>query len=279
MTLNCYWKELLGILPPWLGREVDKQGRDTLQEIRLRLNQPVLLVHKTLRTNFMQTAKPEDLQYIVNAACRYSPWTASGIAKGYLTSQGGHRIGLCGQAVVRDGVMTGIGALRSVNIRVARDFEGISRNLWLRNESILVIGPPGSGKTTLLRDLIRQRAQRQTVSVVDEREELFPSGGLFSMGQNTDVLSGCKKAEGIEAVLRSMTPDCIAVDEITAADDCEAMLHAGWCGVQLLATAHAGCMDDLHRRPLYAPILQSGLFDTIVILQQDKTWRTERITS
>ena len=37
-------------------------------------------------------------------------------------------------------------------------------------------GPSGVGKTTLLRDLIRQIGEKQCVSVVDERGELFPEG-------------------------------------------------------------------------------------------------------
>lgn len=78
-------------------------------------------------------------------------------------------------------------------------------------------------------------------------------------------------------LLRTMCPQTIAVDEITAAEDCEALLNAGWCGVELLATAHAADRDDLFHRPVYRSIIENRLFDTLVIMQPDKSWRAERM--
>jgi len=116
--------------------------------------------------------------------------------------------------------------------------------------------------------------------VVDEREEIFPmfrGQACFPTGCKTDILSGCPKPAGLEAVLRSMSPEWIAVDEITAKEDTEALLHAGWCGVSLLATAHAGSVIDLKTRPIYQLLIQYRLFENVLILQRDKSWRTERI--
>lgn len=275
--MNCAWKELLAVLPPWLQREVDRQGRDTLQEIRMRKGQPAVLIKKEGRTTLAQEVREEDLRYVVNMACRYSPWTIQTTAQGYITISGGHRIGMCGEALHRNGRMSGIGTLTSLNIRICRDFPGISRNLWLHQESILLIGPPGSGKTTLLRDLIRQRSRRENIAVVDERGEIFPTAADFLKGENTDVISGCGKAQGVEMVLRVMSPQCIAVDEITAAEDCDALIQAGKCGVTMLATIHASSASDLRSRPIYGKLLSSGLFERMVILQMDKSWRTERM--
>ena len=89
--------------------------------------------------------------------------------------------------------------------------------------------------------------------------------------------SECSKAEGIEMAIRNMNPQVIAVDEITAAEDCNAMLQAGWCGVKLIATAHAGTREDLYKRPLYRPIIQSDLFNLLVIMQPDRSWTAERM--
>ena len=66
--------------------------------------------------------------------------------------------------------------------------------------------------------------------------------------------------------------------EITAEEDCVAMLKAGWCGVSLLATAHASDCEDLKRRCIYQPLARSGLFTQAVVLSRDKTWRMERMT-
>ena len=116
--------------------------------------------------------------------------------------------------------------------------------------------------------------------MVDERCELFPivsNHYCFDTGKRTDVLSGCKKSAGVEMLLRVMNPDVIAVDEITAQEDCKALLEAGWCGVTLLATAHAASKQDFLSRPVYQSLVQSKLFSHVILMQPDKSWRTERI--
>ena len=273
--MMCAWKELLAILPTPMRQDVDRLGSNSAQEIRLRLGKVPCLVLGGKTVPFGSAVTVDHLNFVVNAACRYSPWTASTAASGYITAPGGHRIGLCGEAVMKDGSMAGMRSIRSVNIRVARDFPGIAAKLAGTPGNLLILGRPGSGKTTLLRDLIRQRSCKEIVAVVDERGELFPHG--LDTGQAVDILTGCPKEQGIDALLRTMGPDTIAVDEITAPSDCQALLQAGWCGVRLLATAHASDSKDLRCRRLYRPILESGLFETLVILHQDKSFRTERV--
>lgn len=280
----CAWQSFLNILPLWLRQEVDRLGKDHLEELRLRLNSPPILKLNNTVKQIGRKITAQDMHFCVNTASRYSPWTAATAAKGYITAPGGHRIGLCGNAAGAAGSITQISGLTSLCIRIARDFPGIADNIQTGEKSLLIIGKPGSGKTTLLRDIIRKRGQNasRSVAVVDEREEIFPrvNGDFcFSVGRNTDVLSACSKSSGIDTVLRTMGPSTIAIDEITAQEDCEALLQAGWCGVSLLATAHAGSREDLHRRPIYKPIIESGLFDTLLVLGEDKSWRAERLRS
>ena len=272
--MECAWKELLELIPPWLRREADPE-KNALQEIRVRLGQPVVLMAQDNHRVIRRPARKEDLQYIINSATRYSPWTASTMAQGYLSTTGGHRVGICGEVSIREGIMTGISSVRSVNVRICRDFPGISRNLWLRPGSVLIIGPPGCGKSTLLRDLVRNRSRNQNVAVVDTRGELFPA--QFEAGERTDILTGCGKEEGIDMVLRTMTPQCIAVDEITAASDCNAVIKAAWCGVSILATAHASSIMDLRSRPIYRELVRCRIFETVVTLRSDKSWSEERM--
>ncbi len=281
--MNCQWQAYINLLPHWMRQEVDRIGKDHLQEMRIRTGlQPEMVLqnsHKTLS----RPATKEDISFVINTASEFSPWTAGTIQNGYITAPGGHRIGICGCATVYDKKMRGISLATSLCIRVARDFNGISGRAADINKSILIIGPPGSGKTTLLRDLIRQKSNSGTgsIAVVDEREELFPlykGQACFSAGIHTDILSGCGKAEGIEAVLRSMNPEWIAVDEITCLEDSNALLQTGWCGVELLATAHAGSIHDFMTRPIYKPLMDYKLFSNVIVLQRDKSWCLERIS-
>ncbi|MBP3304815.1 MAG: Flp pilus assembly complex ATPase component TadA [Oscillospiraceae bacterium] len=274
--MRCAWDALMRILPPALRPDADAHARETLQELRLRLGQAPELVCDRGSKWGNGTVTEQELNFVVNTASRYSPWAAATASKGYITAPGGHRIGLCGEAVVRDGTVCGIRSVTSLCIRVARDFTGIAGKAAALPGNILILGPPGSGKTTLLRDLIRQLSERETVTVVDERGELFPAD--FIRGRKTDVLTLCSKAQGVEMALRTMGPTCIAVDEITAQEDCRALLEAGWCGVRLLATAHAASRADLAARPVYRPLWETKLFETVIILRSDKSWRTERMT-
>ncbi len=275
--MKCAWDALLSVLPARLRQQVDNLGRDTMQELRLRVGQPVELILSGQSRMLGVQALEEDITFIVNAASQYSPWAAATSAKGYITAAGGHRIGVAGECVVQGGQVTGIRRATSLCIRVARSFPNIGDKAP-KTGSLLILGPPGAGKTTLLRELIRCRSEAgRAVAVVDERGELFPLGGIFSSGARTDVLTGCSKATGVDMALRTLSPACIAVDEITAQEDCQALLSAGWCGVELLATAHAKDGKDLLRRKIYQPLADSGLFDTLLILQPDKSWRMERM--
>ena len=279
--MNYVWNELLSILPQWMRSSVDKYQNRQLQEIRLRLGHFPELVTGLGCVFLERDIETDDLNYIINIASSYSPWAATTISYGFLTAPGGHRIGICGEAILHEDKMQGIRRVSSLCIRVAKDIVGISDAVSKVKGSVLIIGSPGSGKTTFLRDLIRQRSRLtgEHIGVVDERKEIFPvgkDGYCFDPGEKTDVLSGCKKGQGIHRLLRCMGPQVIAMDEITEEEDCNALISAAWCGVNLIATAHANGMDELVSRKIYQPILKTGLFHNIVVLRSDKSWTLER---
>ena len=271
----CAWQEFLGVLPLWLRDEVDRQGREDLQELRLRLDaKPELITGRGI-FHIEREIKGEDIRFCVNLATRYSPWAASGVSQGYITAPGGHRIGLCGDVAVKNGEISSFREVTSLNIRVARDYPGIADKLVTIRDNVLILGAPGWGKTTLMRDLARKIARQETVAVVDERGELYPPG--VARGKRMDILTGCGKASAIEMVLRSMGPEWIAVDEITASQDTQALVQAVGCGVKLLATAHAVSSEDLKVRRIYQPLVESGIFRTAIVLRRDKSYYMERI--
>ena len=280
--MRCAWQAYLKILPIWMRDQVDELGRDRLQELRLRIERPPELVRNGDNVFLQRNITAEDLTFCVNAASNYSPWAASTLASGYITAPGGHRIGICGDVVMHSGTIQTIKNISSLCVRVARDFPGIATQALHLNGSILIIGSPGTGKTTFLRDLIRQKSNSaySAVAVVDERGEVFPSVEsrfYFSPGLRTEVLFGCDKSSGIEILLRTMNPNWIAVDEITALVDTKAIFRAGGCGVDIMATAHAADIEDLNIRSVYKPFVGSGFFRNIIVMNKDKSWKIERV--
>lgn len=272
----CAWQELLAVLPLWMRKSVDMIGADFLREIRLRIDSPPELILKEKSCWLERNVTQDDLHFTVNAASRYSPWAAGTSAMGYITIKGGHRIGLCGDAVLKHGELTGIRTYQFLCIRIAKDIPDLAMGLEKIRGSILILGPPGWGKTTLLRDMIRRIGNNETVGVVDERGELFPQG--FSRGRRTDILTGCSKEQGIYMLLRTMGPSCIAVDEITDQKDASALLHAANCGVRLLASAHAESLHQFQKRAVYCALIENHVFDTVLVLKKDQSYTTERVT-
>lgn len=273
--MDVSWGSFLGVLPPWMREQVDALGAGSLRQLRLRLGKrPALeLLDRVWRLD--RPVADKDLEYCVNTASSYSPWSVDSAREGFLTIAGGHRMGVCGETVTEGARVTGFRRISSLCLRVARDIRGIAPAGSADLGSVLILGAPGWGKTTLLRDLCRCLAGGAAVAVVDSRGELFPQG--FQTGEGLDVLSGCEKEIGITMVLRTMAPDYIAVDEITAEADARALVRAGGCGVKLLATAHGSALEDLARRPCYRLLLEAGVFQTVVLLNERKTYRLERM--
>ena len=281
--MRCHWQELINLLPGWLKEPVDRLGKENMQELRLRVNLPPEIKTLSGTKTLDRLVTKTDIEFCLNMATRYSPWTASCITEGFVTAVGGHRIGICGDCVNDGNKFKNIGSVTSLCIRVAREYSDISGSLYHNKGSFIIIGSPGSGKTTLLRDLIRKISnhENEAVAVVDERRELFPNLAgkfLFDRGKCTDVLSGCKKGIGLEMAIRTMSPTVVAVDEITDPIDCNALCRASHCGVRLLATAHAGCREEFYTRPIYQPLLEHSVFDRLIIMQPDKSWQEEKIT-
>jgi len=203
--------------------------------------------------------------------------SAESIKNGFITVSGGHRIGLCGTAVVQNKEISFIKDISSVSVRIAKEFTGIAEKLATELNmdgkfgNTLIISPPGYGKTTMLRDLIRVLSRDYRVAVADERGEIAAKNrGIpqFDVGKSTDVLDGTEKSDGAILMLRSMSPDIIAVDEITAEHDINAMKMISNCGVGIIATAHGESKESIMARPLYKELFGLGIFRVIIILNR-----------
>ena len=82
----------------------------------------------------------------------------------------------------------------------------------------------------------------------------------FDVGARTDVLANVTKCQAGIMLIRTMAPDVLAMDEITAAADLPAVLEATGCGVGLLATVHGQDVPDY-------PLLPGVRRRTLVRLQ------------
>ena len=288
----------LTILPPELAagiRRLSREERATLHELRLRCGYPATYLagngERIVPTGISGfRVDSRCLQSLLNRATGYCTYAAASQLKyGFLTLPGGHRLGLCGQAVMgTDGEVKSLKNLTSVNLRIARQIGGCAAEAaeFLKRfpTSTLIAGPPGCGKTTLLRELIRHRSDGcgERVGIVDERMELAAcADGIpgFHVGSRTDVLSGVPKHDGVYMLLRTMNPDWIAVDEITDDRDVDALLRSSFCGVRILASAHVFTREDLYSRPLYARMCALGLFDNLILMDKSHTVRLERMVA
>ena len=218
-----------------------------------------------------------DLETILNNLLDYSYYAyEEELAKGYITIEGGHRVGVCGRAVLDKGKVTLIKDISSLNIRRGREIPGageralshvLDKETGLQNT--LIVSPPKCGKTTLLRDLIRLLSGSGVrIGLCDERSEIagtFQGRPSYDLGPRTDVLDGCPKAEGMIMLIRAMAPDAVATDEIGKEEDMEAIETAVCAGVKVLTTIHGKSYDDVIASNI-GPLVSKGVFSRLIFL-------------
>ncbi len=257
------------------------QYRD-VEEIRLRAGRPAILYMGRsageLQTDYTVSARElqESLEYITG----FSIYAyESEIKEGFITIKGGHRVGVAGKVISQGDGITTISPISSINIRVSRQIIGCADKVMPhivdgdKYYNTLIISPPGAGKTTLLRDIVRQLSDtyKFKVSIVDERSEIASSyKGVpqNDVGIRSDVYDCCHKSDGVMLMIRAMSPQIVAVDELGGDADMRVMEEASRCGCRILATAHGDAVD--HK------LLDESIFDRYIVIGSDR-FRTMQV--
>ena len=175
-----------------------------------------------------------------------------------------------------------------LNIRIAHEKKGCAKEIvpHIRNGkdiyNTIIFAAPGIGKTTYLRDMIRILAsaegnhEAKKICVIDERSEIaacYNGKPQNDLGQRCDILDACPKSIGMKMVLRTMSPDIIAVDEIGRREEFQILEQMRCSGVKILGTMHAGSFEELQRNPMLRDAVESQAIERFVELKKSHQGR------
>ncbi len=293
MNTDIKRKQILCVLARPVRQLLEDAGMDfgQLQEIRMRIGRPLLVIYRN-EEKMLPPEKPdeteghivtkEEMRETLEYVSHYSLYAyEQEMKQGFITIEGGHRVGVIGKAILEQDRVKNLQYISSVNIRVAHEVIGCADPVFpyiTKDRQVchtLIISPPCCGKTTLIRDLIRQVSDGNdyvkgcSVGVVDERSEL---GGCYlgvpqnELGMRTDILDGCPKAQGMLMLIRSMSPQVIAVDEIGSVEDIHAMEYAMQCGCTLIASVHGKDMKEVSEKPVLSELVRKKRFERYIVL-------------
>ena len=198
------------------------------------------------------------------------------ISQGYITIEGGIRVGVCGRARLLDGKVRGVCDVSALNVRLPAPIKSVGEPIcillrsMIDKKGVLIYSPPGVGKTTLLRSVAYKMATEgrcKRVAVIDTRGEL---GTMLDGSRATiDVLSGYPKSLGIEIAARTMNPELMVCDEIGDEDEARAIIAVQNCGVPLLASAHGNDLCGLLQRTGIRALHKAGVFGAYVRIDRE----------
>ena len=277
---------ILKCLPTQLAKLILEHNIQKLEEIRIRANKPVILKLGQVEIVLNYTITTNEIIGILQNICNNSIYTYQNqICNGFITLPGGNRVGIAGNVVIKDGQVSNISYIYSLNFRISHQINGASDNILkyvldTENNTIyntLIVSPPGAGKTTMIRDLAKRISngineinfRGLDVSIIDERGEIaaMTKGITFNdVGIRTDVLDNVPKTIGIRMAVRSMAPKVIIADEIGNKDDVNIINYAICSGVKCIFTAHGSNMEDLLKNNEINKIINLQLFSKIIFL-------------
>lgn len=282
---------LNNILPSRISSALDKIPYKNLCELRLRVDSAIVvnilgenyyLCDDMINKDASNALKVGNgiLQSVIQKLSDHSLYSVNDqLIDGYLSYDGGIRIGVCGDVVSVDNKVKTIKNISSINFRFPHFVKNCSLNIYpyiVTNgevKSTLIISPPGVGKTTFLRDIVYQLSHREdmlNMLIVDERQELSSVFNGYDIEKlpNIDVYLNCSKNFAFNNGIRSMKPDVIITDEINLDRDAQDIENALTSGVKVFASIHAESIVDLKHKTKFKEIVSKGLFDRYIVLSK-----------
>ena len=259
-----------------------------IEEIRLRSSKPLTLKMGQESKMFDYIVSQQEVLQSFEKICENSVYSyRRQICDGYITIRGGNRVGIVGSAVIDNGQVININYISSLNFRIARQKIGCSNKIIqdiIENNNVhntLIVSPPGGGKTTLLRDIVRNISngiselnfKGKTVGVVDERGEIaatYKGIPQNDIGIRTDIIDNMPKPEAMRMMVRSMSPDVLACDEIGSIEDVNAIEYAMCSGVKGIFTAHGRNIEEISKNPELSKLLNKHVFERIILLNPQR---------
>lgn len=246
-------------------------GSSTIEEICIRREALCTLRLGKERIRLAHSPGREEMDRLVDRLVSSAMYAhRENIASGFISLEGGVRVGVCGSASYESGRLVGIGEITSLLFRFPPKNCDFAESLYTVidegiGKGMLIYSPPGVGKTTALRAIAKRLgAKGLRIAVVDERGE-FPREDFKRL--EVDVLSGYRRPAGIEIATRTLSPELIIIDEI-GGDEGEELMGAVRCGIPIIASAHGEELDDLRQRKGLRTLIDGGVFSCFVGIER-----------
>lgn len=235
----------------------------TLAEVRMRRNR---IASVTIFRSYRLINIP--LSYIADDSAMKSTFSSAvggslyayedAIKEGYVTMDGGVRVGVAGRVFCKDNRILSVSSIDSLVFRLPSgktSADALFSHFQATKGGILLFSPPGGGKTTLLRALATRAAREFRVAIIDTREELCIDGAEVLV----DRLVAYPKAKGAEIAVRTLSPELLILDEL-GKREAEELASLVCFGVRTVASVHGEAACDLTSNPALVPLFQAGMF-------------------